>query len=118
MDCSTIQSEPSAVERLKAECARRQGAPTLRIEPDEAPGTWTVTELDGLALGDSGTRSSKWQQSTVDGMACVSAPFVAICKVPINKAVFRQLAGEDVRSQTGLLLVGQGLMADVIKVNK
>ena len=51
-------------------------------------------------------------------MECVSAPFVAICKVPTNKAVFGQLVGDGVRSNTGLLLVGQGLIADVIKVNK
>ena len=116
LDCRTIQSEPSAVKWLKTECERGKDAPTLRIEPGEVSGSWIVTWLG--ASEDGRTESLTWRQSAVDGMECVSAPFVAICKAPTNKAVFGQLVGDGVRSNTGLLLVGQGLIADVIKVNK
>ncbi|MPT04708.1 MAG: hypothetical protein E2582_10840 [Delftia sp.] len=112
MDCQSIRASAEMAPALQQACENQAGKPSVRIRQDDS-GNWSVLDLAGLPLSPHG----EWKLTVDEGNACINAPFLAVCRVSLNTPVFKNLnAGVPISSSTGYVLLTQGLIADLIKV--
>ncbi len=112
MDCESVRAPANSEVRLRKDCDSHADKFSIKVRQDDS-GQWAVMNLADQPSSDF----SEWKRTVFEGNACIGAPFVALCKVPLNTPVLSGVGGDiPISSRTGYVFVSQGLIANLIKV--
>lgn len=111
-DCDYIPRGGPLTGDGKQFCEGLHGKPLLVVQLDEK-GRWLVSDL---AAHDKSPKV--WKRASLRNYECLSGPMSALCKVPPNQPVFEQILPASVVSRSGYLLLSDGLVLDMTKVEK